>query len=266
MSQEEIIKTLQESLKLKDDQLNTLKDSLTLKDGQVKTLEDSLNLKAEKIDTLEKTLKLKEEQIASQPTSSVDDSLIAEKDKAIDELQKEIEVLSEELSKADEDIEGLEAELEKAKGGSSSGDSSNAKIQDFTNIVITKTEILEKMRSILETALHKVTIAVPSIEDLQDLYLYEVRSSVNLQISCLINPGIELHADLLEEFESLDNISLRTYEGEDRYIIVKDGEELFFAVVGNKEDNHLVFNTKDSKHIQLMNSIVMESWLRSRKI
>ena len=122
------------------------------------------------------------------------------------------------------------------------------------------------MRQILETAVHKVTIAVPNIEDLQDLYLYEVRSSVNLQVSCFIDPGIELHSDLLEEFESLDNISLRTNESEDRYLILKDGEELFFAVVGNKEDNHLVFHTRDSKHIQLFNALVMESWLRSRKI
>ena len=96
-----MIKTLQESLKLKDDQLNTLKDSLTLKDEQIKTLEDSLNLKAEKIDTLEKTLKLKEEKLASQSTSSADDS-------AIEELQKEIDILTSELAKADEDIEALE--------------------------------------------------------------------------------------------------------------------------------------------------------------
>ena len=103
-----MIKTLQESLKLKDDQLNTLKDSLTLKDDQIKTLEESLNLKAEKIDTLEKTLKLKEEQLSSQSASSADDS-------AIEDLQKEIEVLSGELAKADEDIEALEKELEKAE-------------------------------------------------------------------------------------------------------------------------------------------------------
>ncbi len=263
-----MIKTLQESLKLKDDQLNTLKDSLTLKDEQIKTLEDSLNLKAEKIDTLEKTLKLKEEQLNSQSISSVDDAAIAAKDKEIEELQKEIEVLNNELTKADEDIESLEAELEKAQSGatSSASLSLDLKMQDFTDIVITRDELLAKMRNILETALHKVTIAVPTIEDLQDLFLYEVRSSVNLQISCLIDPGIELHADLLEEFESLDNISLRTYEGEDRYILLKDGEELFFAVVGNKEDNHLVFHTRDSKHIQLFNALVMESWLRSRKI
>ena len=254
-----MIKTLQDSLKLKDDQLNTLKDSLQLKDDQIKTLEDSLNLKAEKIDTLEKTLKLKEEQLASQPAASADDS-------AIEGLQKEIDVLTSELAKADEDIEALEAELEKAQSSASVTGASDVTIQDFTNADITREEILAKMREILESALHKVTICVPNIEDLQDLYLYEVRSSVNLQISCLIDPGIELHADLLEEFESLDNIALRTNEGEDRYLILKDGAELLFAVVGEKENNHLVFHTKDPKHLVLFNSLVMESWLRSRKI
>ena len=129
-----------------------------------------------------------------------------------------------------------------------------------------KEEILEKMRDILKNALHNVTIAVPDITDLQDLYLYEVRSSVNMKISCVINPGMEDHADLLEEYESLDNINIRAYESEDRFLIVRDGEELMMAVIGNDENNHLVFHTKDPNHIRLFNALAMETWMRSRKI
>jgi len=259
MSQEEMIKTLHESLKLKNDQLNTLKDSLELKDGQINTLEDSIKLKDEKIEALEKSLELKEKELSNKSGGGADESLI-------EELQKEIDILNGELAKADEDIESLELELEKLKTGASGVGSADTNILDFTDIVITKEEILTKMKNILESSLHKVMIAVPSIEDLQELYLYEVRSSVNLQIACLIDPGIELHSDLLEEFESLDNISLRSYEGEDRYILLKDNEELFFAVIGDKQDNHLVFHTRDPKHITIMNALVMESWLRGRKI
>ena len=87
-----------------------------------------------------------------------------------------------------------------------------------------------------------------------------------MQISCLIDPGIEVHSELLEEFESLDNISLRSYEGQDRYVIIQDGEEMLIAVVGNNDDNHMVFHSMDSKHINIMNSMIMETWLRSRKI
>jgi len=259
-----MIKTLQDSLKLKDDQLNTIKDSLKLKDDQIKTYETSLKLKNEKIETLEKTIKLKEEELGA--SSSVDDSVVAEKDNKIGELQKEIDVLNDELSKADEEIEQLGNENEQLRNMGSDADSSDLKIFDATIVSITKEEIIEKMRAILQEGLHSVTITVPDITDLQDLYLYEVRSSVNMKISCEINPGIELHSDLLDEFESLDNISIRSFEGKDRYLLLKDGDELLFGVVGNEENNHLVFHTKDSAHIKLFNSLAMESWLRGRKI
>ncbi|MHA1149866.1 MAG: hypothetical protein ACTSR8_16645 [Promethearchaeota archaeon] len=259
-----LINTLQDALKLKDDQIQTIKDSMSLKDEQIATLEESLKVKEDKIQTLQKTLELKEEQLQHASSSSVDDETLTQKNKEIEELNKEIEVLNEELSKADEDLENLELELEKVKKGSSS--SSSSMVIDFTSSNITKEEIIEKMREILQRSLHNVMMTVPQISDLQDLYLYEVRSSVNMKISCLIDPGVEEHADLLEEFESLDNISLRTYDGEDRYLIVRDGEELFLAIIGNEENNHLVFMTRDSAHIKFLNALTMESWLRGRKI
>lgn len=255
------IETLRDSLKIKDDQITTLKDSLSLKDQQINTLEDSINLKEDKIATLEKAIKMKEDQIKSSNSSSSSDSQV------IEDLQKEIDILNEELTKSDEELERLTLENEKLKSSNtSSSPAGSSKIKDFTQSNISKEVILEKMREILQSALHNVTIAVPQITDLQELYLYEVRSSVNMKVSCLINPGIELHADLLEEFESLDNISIRTYEEEDRYLIIRDGEELLMAVIGNDDNNHLVFHTRDSMHIKLFNALAMEVWMRSRRI
>ena len=144
--------------------------------------------------------------------------------------------------------------------------STDVKIIDFTNIQVSKSEIIKKMRSILENAISNVTIVVPTIEDLQELYLYELRSSVSMNIACSINPGIEEHSELLDEFESLDNISLRNYERRDRFVLMRDGEELLLAVIGKSEDNNLVVHTKDPKHIRILNPIVMECWIQSRKI
>ncbi len=221
-------------------------------------------MKKEKIGALEKTAKLKEEELKSTADSTVKKDVLLEKEKKIEELQKEVEILNDELSKSDEEIEQLELENEKLKEKNSS--SSDSKIIDFTNISISTSEIIEKMREILQKALHSITIVVPTITDLQDLYLYEVRSSVSMKISCEINPGIEENANLLEEYESLDNISLRNFQGSDRYIIIRDGEELMFGVIGKNENNNLVFHTSDPSHIKLFNSLVMEGWLRSRKI
>ena len=88
-----------------------------------------------------------------------------------------------------------------------------------------KSEILKKMREILGNAVHNVTITVLDISDLRDLHLYEVRSSVNIKIMCNIDPSLEEDVELLEELESLDNITIRLYEDRDRFLIDRDGEE-----------------------------------------
>ncbi|MHA1294190.1 MAG: hypothetical protein ACTSQJ_16175 [Promethearchaeota archaeon] len=263
-TKDSMIKTLQDSIKLKEDQISMLKDSINMKDEQIKTIEDSLKTK---IKTLEKELEIKEVQLNSSSSTEVNESILIEKDKEIEELKKEIEILNDELSKSDEELEQMELELSKLKENFSNNASTiDSKIIDYTHIQITKLEIIEKMREILEQALHNVMITVPDITDLQDLYLYEVRSSVNMKISCLIDPSLENHTELLEEFESLDNISIRMFDGKDRYVLNRDGEEMFFAVKGNEDNNHLVFHSKDSAHIKLFNSLIMESWLRGRKI
>jgi chromosome segregation ATPase len=263
-SNKTVITTLQDSLKLKDNQLETIKDSLKLKDDQIKILESNLETKDSKINTLEKTLKLREDEIKSISSSTVHESVIKDKDQEIEELKKKIEILNDELAKSDEDLDKLEITYEKLK--ESGLGTTGSKIIDFTEVEITKTEILKEMREILQKALHNVTIAVPKIDDLQELYLYEVRSSVNMKISSEINPGLEEHLELLDEYESLDNINLRNFEGCDRYIINRDGEELLMGIIGKNENNHLVFMTRDSAHIKLLSSLVMESWLRSRKL
>lgn len=253
------LETKDNLIKLKDEQVKTLENSLMLKDEQIKTLEKTLKTKDEETKTLEKTIALKEEEITKLASSS-----IKEKDEMVTALQKEIQILNEELSKADEDLETLELELTKLKEAQTSA--KDVKIMDFTNIQITRSEILEKMREILEKAIANVTIIVPSIEDLQELYLYELRSSVTMNIACSISPGNEQHSELLDEFESLDNISLRKYDRADRYVLTRDGEELFLAVIGNSNDNHLVINTRDPKHIRLFNSLSTEGWIQSRRI
>ncbi|MFX1568185.1 MAG: hypothetical protein ACFFCV_07445 [Promethearchaeota archaeon] len=258
------LETKDNLINLKDDTIKTLENSLQLKDEQIKTLEKTLKTKDDETKTLEKTVSLKEEEIEKLSSSVVDPDILKEKDETITQLQKEIEILNEELTKADEEIEGLELEKEKLRNSPTS--TNKGAIIDFTNIKITKAEILEKMRNILENSIANATIVVPSIEDLQDLYLYELRSSVSMKIACSVNPGLDEHNELLEEFESLDNISLRNYEREDRYVVTRDGEELFFAAIGNSNENHLVFHTKDPRHIKLFSSLATDGWIQSRKV
>jgi len=251
-------------LLLKDEQVQTMENSLKWKDEQIKTLENSLKIKDEKDRTLEKTIKLKDDEIRKLNATSIDRSALNEKNEKTKQLEKELEILNGELAKLDEELEKLELENEKLKKADSS---SKDKIVDFTNMQITKSEILEKMREVLQNnAMANVTIIVPSIEDIQELYLYELKSSVAVNVACSINPGNDEHSEILQEHESLDNISIKNYEQGDRYGVNRDAEELLVAVIGSSENNHLVFHTKDSKHIRLLNSLITESWIRSRKV
>jgi len=261
---DDLIENFKSSLSLKDDQIKTIKSSMALKEEQVETLDNSLKIKNEKIKTLEKSISLKGEQLKELASSTVEKNLLIEKDGKIENFQEKLKILNGELEKADEDLETLETENEKLRNNLASV--SGPKIVDWTDIEISKAEILKKMRDILNKALHNITIAVPDIKDLQELHLYEVRSSVNMKISCSIDPSLEDDAELLEEFESLDNISIRLYEQKDRFVIDRDSEELLFAIIGENDQNTLVILTRDSKHQRLLRSLVMEGWLRSRKI
>jgi DNA repair exonuclease SbcCD ATPase subunit len=237
---------------------------LNLKDEQIKTLENSLSIKDKKAETLEKTITLKEEEIRKFEAVSIDKNVVKEYDEKIQKLEKEIEILNGELSKADEELESLELENEKLRNAQSS--TKDLKIVDFTHANVSKSEILEKMREILPNANASVMIVTPKLEDLQELYLYEVKASVSMRIACSINPGIEEHSELLEEFESLDNITLKNYNMEDKFALVRDGEELLYGIAGKSENNNLVIHTKDPNHIKLLNALPLEVWIRSRKV
>jgi len=263
-SKEDLIKNLNTSLTLKDDQIKTMIDSMNLKEQHIDTLNKSLEIKNQNIKTLEKSFNLKEDELKELSSSTVKKNLLEEKDEEIEECQKKLTILTGELEKAEEDLDALEAENDKLRNNLASVP--DEAIIDSTFREIPKAVILKKMRAILGNAVHNVTIAVLDINDLQDLHLYEVRTHVNVKIMCYIDPSLEDDAELLEELESLDNITIRLYEDRDRFLIDRDGEELLFSIVGEGENNNLVIYTRDAKHQRLLRSLVMEGWLRARKL
>jgi len=139
-------------------------------------------------------------------------------------------------------------------------------IFDFSKLKITKAQLLKKIREILERAQHKIMLTVPIITDLEDLEVYNVRAGVNMNITCFIDIGLDNHEELLEEHESLRNIDIRNFEGKDRWVIYRDGEELLFIAIGAEKSNYLVFHTRDSAHVKLFSSLATDAWLRSKRI
>ncbi len=263
-SKEELINNLVKSLELKEDQIKTMIDSMNLKEQHNDTLNTSLQIKNEKIRDLEKNIRTLNEKINLLSSSTVDKDQIAEKENELEEYQRKLNILKGELEKQEEDLDALEAENERLRNDIAS--SSDPQIIDWTYVEIPKQSILKKIREILSNAVHTVTIAVPDVKDLQDLHLYEVRANLNMKIMCYIDPSLELDEQLLMEFESLDNITIRLYEEKDRFLIDRDGEELLFGIIGEADNNNLVIHTKDVKHQRLLRPLVMEGWLRARKL
>jgi len=111
------------------------------------------------------------------------------------------------------------------------------KIIEFTHKSIHPSIILREMKGILDKTKHYVTVYVPEITDLFGLEVYEVRSSINIKAYCFYDLVLPNHNELIEEFDCFDNITIFLYNGKDRYVVLRDGEDLLFAIKGEKELN-----------------------------
>lgn len=182
----------------------------------------------------------------------VDSERIEELEKEKKSLEEEMKYLQEDLSAADEEVEMLEKQLHKC--------------QNQKSVFITQIDVINEMKQIFQSSLHNVSICTPTIQDLDKLDLYSISSSVVIKASCNIDASKPEHQRLMDEFKSFDNISLRLYDGKDRWSILKDGEILFMAIVGEKPNELLSLKTSDRAQIQVFNPLIMESWLRGQKI
>ncbi len=180
----------------------------------------------------------------------------------ISELQNRLEVMSMELNKADVEIERLNLENELLKEQVEGG--LGIDILHFNKLKITKSEFIKTMWEVLDNSQHNVMIVVPFISDLEVLEVFKMSSVINIRIACSINPESVEHLELLKKYTNINQITLRNYSGGDRYIILRDGEELLFVAVGEDKSTYLMFHTKDTAHLAIFNSLAMDAWLRSR--
>ena len=131
----------------------------------------------------------------------------------------------------------------------------------------TNKDIKDFLIQMLKKARHNVNITTPKISDLADLEVYDIKSTVNVNASCSVDQTIDEEQELLQEFEAFDNITLRHFGEQNRWICLLDGVELFIAAVDtNDEDNNLVLYCNKSSQVKLFNSLAMESWSIAKKI
>ncbi|TFG12362.1 MAG: hypothetical protein EU535_06310 [Promethearchaeota archaeon] len=190
----------------------------------------------------------------------------------ISEKEEDINVTSEVLndyinyeqeihSSIQERINHLEDKIEKL-ASKSRDESIEKQLLGFSEVSITRNEMLKKMREILEKARVNAFIIVPNIIDLHYFTLDEVWSSIDLRIACSFNPEFNLQKELLDNFKALDNISeIHFIKQKDRYALLRDQEELLWAIKSEGKDTYLMLHTKDPEQIRLFKDIMGESWL-----
>jgi len=133
------------------------------------------------------------------------------------------------------------------------------KNNEFLDFNTNKMELLELMKKILSNSLKNVNIIVPEITDLYHLSLYEVRSSIELNIACSIDFDNIEHQDLFNEFKGLDNIHIKNYDKErDRFALFRDGEELLWAIKTNNKDNYYAILINDDQKVSLLNHLMSD--------
>ncbi len=181
-----------------------------------------------------------------------DSNRIAEMEEKNRSLEEEMKYLQEDLSAADEEVEQLEKKIQT--------------LENSKSIFLDDIQVISEMKEILNAAVHTVSICTPTIEDLDKLELYSLSSSVVLKVSCEIDPLKPQHLRIKDELMSFDNITLREYSGRDRWSILKDREILFMAIIGEKPNHLLSVKTNDPAQIQVFNTLITETWLRSQKI
>jgi predicted RNase H-like nuclease (RuvC/YqgF family) len=203
---------------------------------------------------------------APQKTELEKDRVIENQAKKIKEYESSIKNLEAEVKLLKDDIDAADKKIEEL----------TEKKQDYlpamthpipmpsSNLVDRKNIIQTFQRLLLEAA-HTVTICIPSISDLPELDLHMIKSSVNLKISCDIENGNKKHAEIMDEFKAMENVSFRIFDQKDRWSVIKDGDALFLAIIGKTPEKILGLETTDPLQIKFLNSVAMEAWLRGRK-
>lgn len=184
---------------------------------------------------------------------------MTEENKDYEQLKRDKEALEEEMNYLQDDLLAADEEVEKLEN-------QIKELEKKTSIILNRIQVGEIMKEIFATSLHNVTICIPTIEDLDKLDLYSVPSSVVIKASCFIDSANPQHLKLMDEMKSFDNISLRLFDGQDRWTILKDREVLFMAIEGKSPNQLLSFKAEDSAHIDVFSNLMMETWLRGQNI
>jgi sugar-specific transcriptional regulator TrmB len=241
-----------------------------MKDAQLKMKDEQIQMKEQQMEAYQKSMESKSKEIDSLKTdpNKVDKKILDEKEKIISDLDNQLKLAKEQIKALDSEMILLKDDLDAADEECEKLNDKVTKMEQNAKngVFLKRDQVISRMKEVLAESLHNVQLCVPNIEDLAALDIYDIKSSVSLKVACDIDISNPKHNEILQEFQALDNVSMRIYDGKDRWTILKDNEAIFYVVVGKDPNQYLAFYTADPLHIKMFNPLAMESWLRGRKI
>jgi hypothetical protein len=172
----------------------------------------------------------------------------------IKKYEAEMGYLKDDIDAADKEVENLTEEIKKIE------------LLSKQIGILSRSQIIKTIKQLLTNAVHNVSLCVPSVLDLVDLNLFDIKASVNVKIACDYDSKIKDHKNAIDQYLPLENLSFRVYDGKDRWCATQDGDAFFLAIVGKDPNIYLSILTTDPVHLKFFNSIAMDSWLRGHKM
>ena len=91
--------------------------------------------------------------------------------------------------------------------------------------------------------------------------LAQVTKMIQIRVATHINPEINQHIELLDQFKAVSGIQIRNYPKEDRWCIERDSTEILLAH-GGVEPVGLIL--EDLEFIALIRNFIAEPWIGSK--
>ncbi|MHA1130550.1 MAG: hypothetical protein ACTSQI_06350 [Candidatus Helarchaeota archaeon] len=175
----------------------------------------------------------------------------------INELKAKLKVLEETVITQQKEL----VEKDKILKGEFITDDGCAAEGGVQHFIVGKEETLKEFNHLIENTSYRLSLVIPTIEDLEQLNL-QLDAKINLRIATSLDLSKPVHKKIANQFS---NAEFRNYSGKDRWVIERDGQEICIVALSENKD-YIGFSSTDSKIVNLFSKLLTEAWLKGEKV
>ncbi|MHA1793570.1 MAG: hypothetical protein ACTSVI_13055 [Promethearchaeota archaeon] len=271
---EEEISSLKNNIQNKENMILEKDKLLVDKDEIIKQKDAQIVETSGKISDLNGKVVEYQEQVIKYQKDNEDLKLkIKELEKQNDALQNEYNKLKNRLRESGDSVLGTTMEIEKLKNIISDKESKISELEGKLGSLLTgesgflsnREDLFTKLLSIIKNVHRSIRLCVPQLFQVEDTgilsVIQEFPSTIVVNIAADIkNTDEHIVINLRER-----GVKFTQFDNKDRWVINRDGEEFLIAL--EKNDNEIIgFYSNEPKLVAILNSSIMEPWVKGIKI